>query len=85
LLQAMTGEMRRTTGNVILGGTTAYAPQQAWIQNLTLRQNVTFGKTDVQERFSQVVDACALRPDIEMLHDGEKTEIGERGVNLSGE
>ncbi|KAG9103477.1 hypothetical protein FRC06_010585, partial [Ceratobasidium sp. 370] len=84
LLQAMTGEMRRTTGKVILGGTTAYAPQQAWIQNMTLRQNVTFGKSDVQERFSRVVDACALRPDIEMLHDGEKTEIGERGVNLSG-
>ncbi|KAL5631354.1 hypothetical protein ACGC1H_007018 [Rhizoctonia solani] len=84
LLQAMTGEMRRTTGNVILGGTTAYAPQQAWIQNMTLRQNVTFGKSDVQERFSQVVHACALRPDIEMLHDGERTEIGERGVNLSG-
>ncbi|KEP49841.1 multidrug resistance-associated ABC transporter [Rhizoctonia solani 123E] len=84
LLQAMTGEMRRTTGNVILGGTTAYAPQQAWIQNMTLRQNVTFGKPDVQERFSDVVHACALRPDIEMLHDGERTEIGERGVNLSG-
>lgn len=80
----MTGEMRRTAGNVILGGTTAYAPQQAWIQNLTLRQNVTFGKEDVQDRFVDVVDACALRPDIEMLHDGEKTEIGERGVNLSG-
>ncbi|KAG8690811.1 hypothetical protein FRC11_008965 [Ceratobasidium sp. 423] len=84
LLQAMAGEMRRTAGNVILGGTTAYAPQQAWIQNLTLRQNVTFGKPDVQERFGQVVHACALRPDIEMLHDGERTEIGERGVNLSG-
>ncbi|KAB5591062.1 Oligomycin resistance ATP-dependent permease YOR1 [Ceratobasidium theobromae] len=84
LLQAMTGEMRRTAGNVILGGTTAYAPQQAWIQNLTLRENVTFGRPDMQDRFSQVVQACALKPDIEMLHDGEQTEIGERGVNLSG-
>lgn len=80
----MTGEMRRTAGNVILGGTTAYAPQQAWIQNLTLRENVTFGRPDMQDRFSQVVQACALKPDIEMLHDGEQTEIGERGVNLSG-
>ncbi|KAH7339705.1 P-loop containing nucleoside triphosphate hydrolase protein [Rhizoctonia solani] len=84
LLQAMTGEMRRTTGGVVLGGTTAYAPQQAWIQNMTLRQNVTFGTHDVQDRFDQVVHACALSPDIEMLHDGERTEIGERGVNLSG-
>ncbi|KAJ1304670.1 hypothetical protein OPQ81_005809 [Rhizoctonia solani] len=84
LLQAITGEMRRTTGNVVLGGTTAYAPQQAWIQNMTLRQNVTFGKPDAQDRFSQVVHACALRPDIEMLPGGEQTEIGERGVNLSG-
>ncbi|CAE6417184.1 unnamed protein product [Rhizoctonia solani] len=84
LLQAMTGEMRRVAGSVVLGGTTAYAPQQAWIQNMTLRQNVTFGRPDVQEQFGQVVHACALRPDIEMLHGGEQTEIGERGVNLSG-
>ncbi|CAE6409408.1 unnamed protein product [Rhizoctonia solani] len=84
LLQAISGEMRRVTGNVVLGGTTAYAPQQAWIQNMTLRQNVTFGRPDVQDRFDQITHACALRPDIEMLHDGEWTEIGERGVNLSG-
>ncbi|QRV79190.1 ABC transporter transmembrane region [Ceratobasidium sp. AG-Ba] len=85
LLQAMIGEMRRTTGKVVLGGTTAYAPQQAWIQNMSLRQNVVFGKTDVQDLFADVVDACALRQDIDMLPDGEKTEIGEKGVNLSGE
>ncbi|KAF8699270.1 Multidrug resistance-associated ABC transporter, partial [Rhizoctonia solani] len=84
LLQAITGEMRRVVGNVVLGGTTAYAPQQAWIQNMTLRQNVTFGRPDIPNQFNQVVDACALMPDIEMLHDREQTEIGERGVNLSG-
>ncbi|KAF8753349.1 Multidrug resistance-associated ABC transporter [Rhizoctonia solani] len=84
LLQAITGEMRRVVGNVVLGGTTAYAPQQAWIQNMTLRQNVTFGRPDIPNQFNQVVDACALMPDIEMLHDRERTEIGERGVNLSG-
>ncbi|CAE6373370.1 unnamed protein product [Rhizoctonia solani] len=84
LLQAIAGEMRRVSGKVVLGGATAYAPQQAWIQNMTLRQNVTFGRPDVQDRLSQVVHACALQQDIEMLLDGEQTEIGERGVNLSG-
>lgn len=51
---------------------------------MTLRQNVVFGQQDEPHRFEQVVEACALRQDIEMLPDGEATEIGERGVNLSG-
>ncbi|KDQ12182.1 hypothetical protein BOTBODRAFT_34790 [Botryobasidium botryosum FD-172 SS1] len=84
LLQALSGEMRKTSGHVVFGGSVGYVAQHAWIQNLTLRENVVFGVGDDQGRFERAVRACALERDLEMLPDGERTEIGERGVNLSG-
>jgi energy-coupling factor transporter ATP-binding protein EcfA2 len=35
-------------------------------------------------RYTRVVDACALQPDLEMLPQGDATEIGERGITVSG-
>jgi hypothetical protein len=35
-------------------------------------------------RFQQVVKACSLQRDLETLPYGEATEIGEKGINLSG-
>ena len=63
---------------VIWQGSIAYTPQQAWIQNMTLRDNILFSKLFERERYNRVVDACALRPDLEVLPAGDKTEIGER-------
>ena len=56
----------------------AYAPQQAWIQNMTLRDNILFSKPFDEERYNRVLDACALRQDIAILPAGDNTEIGER-------
>ncbi|EJD44619.1 ATP-dependent bile acid permease [Auricularia subglabra TFB-10046 SS5] len=84
LLQALAGDMRRISGDVHFGGTVAYAPQAPWIQNLNLRDNITFGQAFEEDRFREVIRACALEPDLAILPDGEFTEIGERGVNLSG-
>ena len=44
LLSALLGELRRTSGSVNVHGSRAYVPQQAWIQNSTLQDNITFGK-----------------------------------------
>lgn len=52
--------------------------QQAWIQNATLRDNILFGKLYDDVRYNQVLDACALRPDLEILPAGDLTEIGEK-------
>ena len=52
--------------------------QQAWIQNDTLRDNITFGKEFVQRDYDKVLDACALRPDLAILPGGDETEIGEK-------
>ena len=49
-----------------------------------MRENIVFGQKDSTSRFREVVDACGLTHDLEFLPHGEKTEIGEKGVNLSG-
>ena len=63
-------------------GHIAYVPQQAWIQNTTLRNNVLFGKDYTVSRYNKIIDACALGPDLEILPGGDQIEIGEKGINL---
>ncbi|KAI4891884.1 hypothetical protein NFI96_023859, partial [Prochilodus magdalenae] len=65
-------------------GSVAYVPQQAWIQNATLKDNILFGSDPEEKKFRRVVQACALEPDLELLPGGVLTEIGEKGINLSG-
>uniref|UniRef100_A0A8C6A8S4 Multidrug resistance-associated protein 1 n=1 Tax=Marmota marmota marmota TaxID=9994 RepID=A0A8C6A8S4_MARMA len=65
-------------------GSVAYVPQQAWIQNNSLRENILFGRPLRERYYNAVVEACALLPDLEILPSGDRTEIGEKGVNLSG-
>ena len=67
-----------------MGGNISYAPQIPWIRNATLRQNVVFGQQDDEVRFREVIRACSLEHDLEVLPNGEETEIGEKGINLSG-
>jgi ABC-type transport system involved in cytochrome bd biosynthesis fused ATPase/permease subunit len=55
-------------------------PQEPWIQNKTLRDNILFGKQFNQQRYDQVLHACALLPDLAMLPAGDMTEIGEKVI-----
>jgi ATP-binding cassette, subfamily C (CFTR/MRP), member 1 len=84
LLAALAGDMRKTGGKVHMAGTRAFCPQYAWIQNATLKENIMFGKPYSTKWYNSVIDACALRPDLEILPAGDQTEIGERGITLSG-
>ncbi|XP_061568477.1 multidrug resistance-associated protein 1 [Cololabis saira] len=84
LLSALLGEMDKLEGSVAVKGSVAYVPQQAWIQNSTLKNNIMFGQQRNEAWYQQVVEACALQPDLEILPAGDETEIGEKGVNLSG-
>ncbi|KAL8938942.1 MAG: hypothetical protein Q9216_003628 [Gyalolechia sp. 2 TL-2023] len=63
LLAALAGDMRRTQGQIMMGASRAFCPQYAWIQNATVRENITFGKEYERQWYDEVVDACALRPD----------------------
>ncbi|XP_042720016.1 multidrug resistance-associated protein 1 isoform X1 [Lagopus leucura] len=84
LLSALLGEMDKKEGYVVVKGSIAYVPQQAWIQNATLEDNIIFGREMNESRYKRVIEACALLPDLEILPMGDRTEIGEKGVNLSG-
>lgn len=59
-------------------GSVAYVPQQAWIQNCTLQENVLFGRALDPKRYQRTLEACALLADLEVLPGGDKTEIGEK-------
>ncbi|KAI2779477.1 ATP-binding cassette transporter protein YOR1-like protein [Daldinia loculata] len=84
LLSALAGDMRKTSGEVVLGASRAFCPQYAWIQNTSVRNNILFGKEMDREWYKEVIRACALQQDLDMLPNGDATEIGERGITISG-
>uniref|UniRef100_H2YLY0 ABC-type glutathione-S-conjugate transporter n=1 Tax=Ciona savignyi TaxID=51511 RepID=H2YLY0_CIOSA len=84
LISALLGDMDKVEGYVSVKGSIAYVAQQAWIQNLTVQDNILFGKPFDPCLYHQTVDACELKEDFDMLPAGDQTEIGERGINLSG-
>ncbi|KAL1732291.1 P-loop containing nucleoside triphosphate hydrolase protein [Schizophyllum commune] len=84
LIQGLVGEMRKTEGTVIWGGSISYCPQSAWIQNATIRENICFGQPFEEKKYwAAIRDAC-LEPDLDMLPNGDMTEVGEKGISLSG-
>ncbi|KAI3325495.1 P-loop containing nucleoside triphosphate hydrolase protein [Xylariaceae sp. AK1471] len=85
LLSALAGEMPKSSGQILQGlSTRAYCPQDAWIQNTTLRDNITFGRPFDAAFYNKVIEACCLLPDLQSFAAGDSTEIGEKGINLSG-
>uniref|UniRef100_A0A8C1M1U9 ABC-type glutathione-S-conjugate transporter n=1 Tax=Cyprinus carpio TaxID=7962 RepID=A0A8C1M1U9_CYPCA len=84
LLSAMLGETEKRSGAVSVKGSVAYVPQQAWIQNASLQDNILFGQEKKESWYQRVLEACALLPDLDNLPAGDTTEIGEKGLNLSG-
>lgn len=67
---------------IIVQGLVAYVPQQAWIQNSTFKENIVFGQELRETWYHSVVEACALKPDLEILPAGDQTEIGEKVLTL---
>ncbi|KAK3603062.1 hypothetical protein CHS0354_015755 [Potamilus streckersoni] len=87
LLNAILAEMCRVKGHVYLAGVMegfAYASQEPWIQHATVRDNILFGKEFNAKKYEQILEACALKEDLQVFPAGDKTEIGENGVTLSG-
>ncbi|XP_038273750.1 ATP-binding cassette sub-family C member 6-like isoform X1 [Dermochelys coriacea] len=84
LLYALLGELQKLDGYVAIKGTVAYVPQQDWIQNASVEENIIFGEEMDESWYNSVIDACALQPDLESFPAGSKSEIGEKGINISG-
>lgn len=70
--------------NWIIPKAIAYVAQIPWIENASIKDNITFGLPFDEDRYRKTVEVCALAKDLEMLTDGENTEIGANGINLSG-
>ncbi|EJU04810.1 hypothetical protein DACRYDRAFT_114129 [Dacryopinax primogenitus] len=96
LLMALLGEMTMTRGKLLLPkdptqvdehglrNSLSYAAQTPWLEQQSIKDNILFGSPLDAERYDAVINACALKPDFAMLEDGDQTEIGARGVALSG-
>ncbi|KAK2623627.1 hypothetical protein QTJ16_006808 [Diplocarpon rosae] len=70
--------------NWIIPSAVAFVAQIPWIENASIRDNILFGLPYDPCRYQRVIEVCALKKDLEMLTDGESTEIGANGINLSG-
>jgi ABC-type multidrug transport system fused ATPase/permease subunit len=86
LLSGLIGDVFTTSPlqSIAIRGHVAYTAQVPWIQNMTLRDNILYGKPYDSSFYKKVLRACALEPDLEVLPNRDMTEIGEKGVNLSG-
>nr|XP_028703369.1 multidrug resistance-associated protein 7 isoform X6 [Macaca mulatta] len=87
LLAAVAGELHRLRGRVVVWGLSkgfGLATQEPWIQFATIRDNILFGKTFDAQLYKEVLEACALNDDLSILPAGDQTEVGEKGMTLSG-
>lgn len=84
VLQVLLGELAADSGTVELNGTVSYAGQEAWLFDGTIRQNIVFVDAFDAKRYEEVIDACALRSDLDGFPAGDATAVGERGIGLSG-
>jgi ATP-binding cassette, subfamily C (CFTR/MRP), member 1 len=84
LLQTMLGDLYRIKGEVVVRGTVAYVAQSPWVMNASVRENIIFGHRWDPQFYERTVKACALTEDFNILPDGDQTEVGERGISLSG-
>ncbi|KAJ2088238.1 hypothetical protein EV179_001944 [Coemansia sp. RSA 487] len=73
-----------TKGSGAVFGSVALMEQTPWIMNDTVRENTLFGREYDKEHYRRVVEACALADDIRIWTNGDKTVIGEQGINISG-
>ncbi|KAG1671331.1 Multidrug resistance-associated protein 4 [Nymphon striatum] len=84
LLKTILKEMVVNNGSIKVRGKTAYVCQQSWIFSDTLKNNILFGSIYDQERYNNIINACCLSMDINMMPHGDETVVGERGIKLSG-
>lgn len=85
LLQGLLGELELRDGRAVRSKTNVgYCAQMPWLQSMSIRENILFCLPYDRDRYEQVLDACALAPDLALFKDGDLSEVGESGVGLSG-
>lgn len=84
IIQSLLGDLYKLRGEVKVHGKIAYVSQVPWIINGSVRENILFGHTYDPVFYDCVLKACALTVDLKILPKGDKTEVGEKGISLSG-
>ena len=72
------------TNNCLNDCLIGYCNQTPFIINATVRENILFGLKFSQDKYDRCIEASALKSDLEILPNGDSTQIGERGINMSG-
>ncbi|KAL4455215.1 hypothetical protein ABPG73_000875 [Tetrahymena malaccensis] len=83
-LSCILKEIPKYTGYFNFKGKVAYVEQEPYIFNKTVRENILFGTKYEEKFYNQVIEACCLIDDIKQFDYGDQTQIGERGINISG-
>ncbi|EDO30727.1 predicted protein [Nematostella vectensis] len=84
LLSAICGASSSYKGEIKTNGSIAYVSQEPWIFQGTVRENIIFNSTYDAGRYQKVVEACDLKEDFKAFPNGDLSEIGERGIAMSG-
>lgn len=56
----------------------------SWLVNDTIKNNIVFASRYDPGRYQAVLIACSLERDLQILDHGDETEVGEKGISLSG-
>uniref|UniRef100_A0A4W6C005 Cystic fibrosis transmembrane conductance regulator n=1 Tax=Lates calcarifer TaxID=8187 RepID=A0A4W6C005_LATCA len=84
LLMMILGELVPSEGKIRHSGRISFSPQTSWIMPGTIRDNILFGLTYDEYRYTSVIKACQLEEDFALLPEKDKTPLIEGGVTLSG-
>ncbi|WWC87878.1 uncharacterized protein L201_002776 [Kwoniella dendrophila CBS 6074] len=89
LLKALVGELHfeQKQGSFFhlpREGGVSYAAQESWCMSDSIKDNILFGEPYEHDRYVKTLRACALEPDLKLFDDGDNTEVGEKGITLSG-
>lgn len=83
LLNAIAGFIKMSSRHISVSGYLLLC-EHHWIQNTTVKENILFGNEYNEIRYNETIYDCCLEGDLEVLPSGDGTEIGERGITLSG-
>uniref|UniRef100_A0A182MWL7 Uncharacterized protein n=1 Tax=Anopheles culicifacies TaxID=139723 RepID=A0A182MWL7_9DIPT len=84
MLQVILGELELDEGRLEINGNLSYAPQEPWLFEGTVKNNIVFTEDFQEKRYREVISVCALERDFQLLPNGDQTIVGERGISLSG-
>ncbi|KAG5845811.1 hypothetical protein ANANG_G00143150 [Anguilla anguilla] len=84
LLMMILGELVPSEGKIKHSGRVSFSPQTSWIMPGTIRENIVFGLTYDEYRYTSVIKACQLEEDLALLPEKDKTPLLEGGLTLSG-